>query len=670
MYGAVHRMPILEFDSIKSSSDQRLAKGAPKSKLPTNIPVSLGGVPSTNGSVMENAPHLRSTFETAVAGRFGMLPNFFLSARAAPELLEQLWGFAKAGYLDNPMPSIFKERLFVWLSRFCPMRYCIVRHVGFLLGEEHGHPAGDATAGKQTVEEVIALLRLPSPWKRDMSAVYASLEAAPAAIKTWPSPGSRIEDEIFACAAILFIEPARSDCARHALVRTLGLREYELFCGCLAFIRTAHYWTMLHPEIETEDDMVELLRGHEDLARLLLEDQEASRSEMSERMFEELTQLRELNERQALNKAKLALEEKDRQKDQFIAVLAHELRNPLGAIRTAGDALHRLNLQDSRAAPLIERVGRQTTTIARMLEDLLDASRIAFGKVSVELEPFELRDLLSDALHEHEPHAHHAGLQLTAQIPSEACIVNGDRMRLRQIIDNLLANAVKFTPAGGGVSVTLAIVNAAALVSVSDTGIGFDSLFAKKLFEPFVQQDEGRERSSGGLGLGLAIAARLASLQGGSLTASSPGTGQGALFTLTIPTVRGPSHIQIDDLIAGELSSKSVLLVDDNRDLADVVAELLRLHGVVVRVAYDGPSAVQSALNTVPDVILCDLGLPGMDGFAVARACRAEPSLGNVRLVAASGYSSAEYIANAKAAGFDSLLIKPLSEESLRALLH
>jgi hypothetical protein len=218
---------------------------------------------------MKNTQGSGGTFEAVVIGRFGMLPNFFRSAQAAPELLQQLWGFAKAGYLDNPMPLIFKERLFVWLSRYCPMRYCIVRHVGFLLGKGHGYPAGDPAAGTQTIDEVINLLRRPSPWKRDMAMVYASLESVPSTDKHWPDPGSRMEDEIFACAAVLFIEPARSDAARRALVHTLGLRNYELLSGCLAFIRTAHYWTMLHPEIESEEDMLELLRGHQELAKVL-----------------------------------------------------------------------------------------------------------------------------------------------------------------------------------------------------------------------------------------------------------------------------------------------------------------------------------------------------------------------------------------------------------------
>ena len=620
---------------------------------------------------MENNLTSHAAFEAEVARRFGILPNFFRSARAAPELLEKLWGFAKAGYLDNPMPSVFKERLFVWLSRFCPMRYCIVRHVGFLLGEAHGRASGDANAQPQTVDEVITLLRRPSPWMRDMTRVYVDLETAGRMDGRWPAAGSRLEDEIFACAAVVFAEPARCDGARRALIHTLGERDYEFLCGCLAFIRTAHYWTMLHPEIESEEDMLALMRGHEELARLLMEDSEADRCEMSVRTFAELQSLRELNERQELQKAKQALEEKDRQKDQFIAVLAHELRNPLSAIRTSAYALRRLNLNDERAGPLVERVDRQTTAIARMLEDLLDASRIAFGKIAVHVEPLDLRAFLKDVLEEQEPHARQAGLQFDSKISEETCYVNADRIRLRQIVDNLLSNAIKFTPAGGSVTLTLATENDSAVVSVRDSGIGFETALSERLFEPFVQQEQGRDRAAGGLGLGLAIAARLASLQNASLTASSDGIGRGALFTLTIPIVPQLDDRSFNGGPVGRLGLKSVLLVEDNKDLADGFAELLRLHGVYARVAYDGPSAIKSALEAVPDVILCDLGLPGgMDGFAVARACRAEASLRKVRLVAASGYSSSEDHANAITAGFDSLMIKPLTEESLHKLMR
>lgn len=379
---------------------------------------------------MKNELTPSNDFETEVAGRFGILPNFFRSAQAAPELIQQLWGFAKAGYLDNPMPSVFKERLFVWLSRFCPMRYCIVRHVGFLLGRDHGRSAGDAAATPQTVADVVRLLRRPTPWQRDMTPVYARLENLAEPIENWPDSGDELEDCIFACAAVMFVEPARSERARHALRRAIGPLRFELFSGCLAFIRTAHYWTMLHPEIETEDDMQSLLRGQEELARLLLGDAESDRCEMGERLFDELTALRDLNERQELEKAKQALQEKDRQKDHFIAALAHELRNPLATIR---------------------------------------------------------------------------------------------------------ASAIKFTPAGGTVHLSFVKEGTLASISVRDTGVGFGEQFATRLFEPFTQEEQARDRPGGGLGLGLTIASRLAALQGGTLTAASAGLNQGATFTLRIP---------------------------------------------------------------------------------------------------------------------------------------
>ena len=480
----------------------------------------------------ELAPY--SEFEAEVAGRFGLLPNFFRSAQTAPELIQQLWGFARAGYLDNPMPSVFKERLFVWLSRFCPMRYCIVRHVGFLLGHSHGRAAGDTAAVPQTIDEIARLLRRPSPWQREMGKVYALLEGLTAPIDTWPDSGSELEDAIFACAAVLFVEPVRSERARRALIHAVGLRRFEFFSGCLAFIRTAHYWTILHPEIDTEDDMRLLMRGHEDLARLLLEDPEADRCEMGERLFEELTSLRELNERQELERAKQALEEKDREKDQFIAVIAHELRNPLAAIRSATDAMRLMQMPDPGTGRLVESLDRQTMAMTRMLEDLQDAARTALGKVSVRLERVALPELLTDVLNEQQTRAQQAGLIVIAQFAGTPCFVKADRVRLRQILDNLLANAIKFTPAGGTVELSLAQTAGDAVVTVRDSGVGFDRRFADKLFEPFTQEEQEPDRRIGGLGLGLAIASRLAKLQGASLSAASAGVNKGAMFTLRI----------------------------------------------------------------------------------------------------------------------------------------
>jgi CheY-like chemotaxis protein len=219
------------------------------------------------------------------------------------------------------------------------------------------------------------------------------------------------------------------------------------------------------------------------------------------------------------------------------------------------------------------------------------------------------------------------------------------------------------------VSVTVAAGNGSATVAIRDSGIGFDTAFAQRLFEPFVQHEPAREQSSGGLGLGLAIASRLATLLGGSLKAMSPGIGMGAVFTLTMPVVARLNDISIDDSVAKPLIPRIILIVEDNQDLAQGMAELLRLSGASVHIAADGASAIARARETVPDVIVCDLGLPGgMDGYAVARACKADPRLKNVRLVAVSGYGSSGNRAQTLTAGFDAFLVKPLTEDSLRAL--
>jgi len=333
----------------------------------------------------------------------------------------------------------------------------------------------------------------------------------------------------------MFVEPARSRRAKRAVTQALGARRFEFFSGCLAFIRTAHYWTMLHSEIETEDDMQILLRGHEELARLLLDDPEADRCDMSQRLFNELTTLRDLQEREELERARQALKLKDRQKDEFIAVLAHELRNPLGAIRAVTDTLSLIQLQDPRAVRLTERLDRQTTAMARMLDDLLDASRIALGKVSIEIERVGLMEVLTDIVDEQQTRAQQAGLRMIAQFTSTPCFIKADRVRLRQILDNLVSNAIKFTPAGGTIQLSFVEEEAHAVVTVRDSGVGFEEHYASKLFEPLTQQEQGRDRAGGGLGLGLAIAMQLAKLQGGSLSAASPGIGKGAVFTLRIP---------------------------------------------------------------------------------------------------------------------------------------
>jgi hypothetical protein len=207
-------------------------------------------------------------FHQHVDARFGLVPNFFMSASDAPEIVEKLWDFANSAYLDSPMPSLFKERLFVFLSRFCPVRYCIVRHCGFLVG--YGHSAGDAAAAPQTVNQAIKLLKGPTPWRRELEPVYERL----AKIKQidWPEPDSDMEDCVFAAAAVIFVEPARSERALEVLRLSLGGKHLEYLLALLAFIRAAHFWTVVHPGLVIEDDMRELMAEHKELASLLLQD--------------------------------------------------------------------------------------------------------------------------------------------------------------------------------------------------------------------------------------------------------------------------------------------------------------------------------------------------------------------------------------------------------------
>lgn len=221
-------------------------------------------------SVLKASEH--SSFHTQVEKRFRLVPNFFVSAPDAPEIIERLWAFAAAAYLDNPIPTLFKERLFVFLSRFCPVRYCIVRHCGFLVG--YGAAAGDPAAPAQTIEQVVQLLQTPPPWRRDLEPIYSGLEGLNRPID-WPAPGTEIEDQLFALCTLVFVNPTQSERALNALRHALGGKRCEYVLALLAFVRTAHFWTVVHPDIEMEDDVKQLMNRHKDLAALLLQEPES-----------------------------------------------------------------------------------------------------------------------------------------------------------------------------------------------------------------------------------------------------------------------------------------------------------------------------------------------------------------------------------------------------------
>ena len=375
----------------------------------------------------------------------------------------------------------------------------------------------------------------------------------------------------------------------------------------------------------------------------------------------------------AIENARLmaALRDADRRKDEFLAMLAHELRNPLAPIR---NSLHILDLQGGDWS-VVEQVRgmmeRQVHHLGRLVDDLLDVSRITLGKVQLKKERLDLAKLARQSAEAHRPAFEARRVQLRVQTPEAPVWVSGDATRLAQVLDNLLTNALKFTGEGGEVDVSVTAQAGRAELRVRDSGVGVEPAMLPRLFDVFAQADRTLERSQGGLGLGLSIVRGLTHLHGGEVRAESAGLGQGTTFVVTLPEERGAAApVPLRPSAAGVASRRlRVLVVEDNRDAADSLAMLLRAYGYDVTVAYTGPDGVQAARQTKPDAVVCDVGLPGMDGYRVAQALRGDPATASSRLIALTGYAQEEDRRRAREAGFDEHLTKPADPAELRALL-
>ena len=366
-----------------------------------------------------------------------------------------------------------------------------------------------------------------------------------------------------------------------------------------------------------------------------------------------------------------ALREADQRKDEFLALLGHELRNPLAPIRNALEVLELRGDDPVASARARAMIDRQATQLTRLVEELLDASRIARGKVRLAVERLDLGALVRTVVGDHRAGVETEGLALEVSVPPGPVWVKGDPARLAQVTTNLLNNAAKFTPRGGRVAVRLEVAGVEAVLSVSDTGVGIAADVLPSLFQAFRQVDADPARTKGGLGLGLAVVRGLVELHDGQAEAASGGRGRGATFTVRLPLSAGrepnPDAPAASDLPA--VGARRVLIVEDSADAAESLRELLELKGFEVWVASTGPDGVELARRVGPGAVVCDIGLPGMTGFEVARALRGNPATAEAVLVAVSGYAQEEDRRKAREAGFDALLAKPADFRELIRLL-
>jgi PAS domain S-box-containing protein len=362
-----------------------------------------------------------------------------------------------------------------------------------------------------------------------------------------------------------------------------------------------------------------------------------------------------------------AAREAVQRRDDFLGTLSHELRNPLAPIRNALQLLQRGSFQDALTARAVAVIDRQSAHLARLVDDLLDVTRIARGKVQLRREVLDLRALVRRTLDDHRVAFEEAGVLLADELPDAPCWVDADATRLAQVLGNLLGNALKFTSRGGHVAVRLRPDADLVELVVRDSGAGIEPELQPQLFQPFRQGPEASTRAAGGLGLGLATVKGLVELHGGTVALASGGRGQGTAVTVSLPRTSAPAAPLA--ALPPAPARRRVLVIDDNVDGAQSLKDVLETCGHEVQVAYDGPSGLEAARELEPDVIVCDIGLPGMDGYAVARTIRAEPALREAQLVALSGYARPEDVERARDAGFDQHLAKPPGIDELAALL-
>jgi signal transduction histidine kinase len=488
-----------------------------------------------------------------IAERFGLVPSFFMMARAEPPIVDAMFGLVEFAYFDSPLPALFKERLFTYVSRFCRVPYCMARHCAFLLGCGHvsGHPEVDGI----TVEEAVALLRTPFPDAERRDALLEQLRTAGSDVEQWPDPGSELGEAVFFAAAVAFVLPQEHKPLLAQLERVLGARRFNYLVLFLGFIRFAHFWTESHQELRLEEDIEQLLDEQRTLAEWVAAYPDEVDSEIARAKAElrELELLRERTERSEAAVAELqrevaaqaratrAAEAASEAKATFMATVSHELRTPLNAVlgyvglleEGLGGAL------EDQARTYVARIKFTARHQQQIIDEILSFARLEAGRETVHNEVVSLDELRDEVSAVILPLAESRGLAFTQHFADAPATFTTDPRKLRQVLLNLLGNAVKFTPAGS-VMLTVTGSEESIVLTVSDTGPGIRSEDRERIFEAFTQLDETATRQQGGTGLGLAITKRLVALLDGSIRVEA-GRECGSSFVVTLPSQRRPA---------------------------------------------------------------------------------------------------------------------------------
>jgi signal transduction histidine kinase len=485
-----------------------------------------------------------------IAERFGLIPSFFMMARAEPPIVDAIFGMVEFAYFDSPLPALFKERLFTYVSRFCRVPYCMARHSAFLLG--CGNVAGDSGADGISVDEAVALLRTPFPDAERRDALLRKLRAADGDIDRWPDPRSDLEETVFFAAAVAFVMPLEHKPLLAQLERVLGARRFNYLILFLGFIRFAHFWTESHQELRLEDDIEQLLDKRRILAEWVAAYPDDVDIELAHAKAEvrELERLRERTEQSETAVAELQMEvavqtraartaeAEGQAKATFMATVSHELRTPLNAVLGYVELLEAGiggELEDG-AKSYVARIKATARHQQQIIDEILSFSCLEAGRETVRDGVVSLKELRDEVSAVISPLAEARGLAFTLNFVDAPEQFITDPRKLRQVLLNLLGNSVKFTPAGG-VTLTVAESGNSLAFTVDDTGPGIRSADRERIFEAFTQLHATATRQQGGTGLGLAITKRLVTLLDGTICVDGR-EGGGSSFVVALPSRR------------------------------------------------------------------------------------------------------------------------------------